>query len=54
MYTWVLLLEELLMADLVKTRQRKLDKINKGNKLWIEATLFDDEKVSIHYVFFLI
>ena len=36
------------MADLVKTEQRKLDKINKGNKVWIEITFFDDEKVSIH------
>ena len=42
------------MADLVKTEQRKLEKINKGNKVWIEITFFDDEKVSIHYAFILI
>ena len=42
------------MTDLVKTRQRKLGKINKGNNVWIEATFSDNEKVSIHYVFFLI
>ena len=45
------LLLDLVMADLVKTRQRNL---NKGNKVWTEATLFDDEKVSIQYVFLLI
>ena len=36
------------MTDLVKTRHRKLDKINKGNKAWIETTFFNYEKVVIH------
>lgn len=31
------------MADLVKKRQRESEKINKGNKVWTEATCFDDE-----------
>ena len=53
-HSQVLLIEDLVMADLVKTEQRKLEKINKGNKVWIEITFFDDEKVSIHYVFILI
>ena len=45
------LLQDLVMADLVKTNHRKL---NKGNKVWTEVSLFDDEKVSIQYVFLLI
>ena len=39
------------MADLVKTRQTKLDKISICNTVWIDATFFDDEKVSILIMF---
>ena len=42
------------MADLAKTRGRKaLNNFNPGDRIWIDASYFDDLKVSSTSTFFM-